>query len=81
MEADLQKFIESVVDQMQDSTAFGISGITDQPEGDRQDEYMDTAPFDHTYVNQSNGLGEDEYYGTMYFPIGGGKYLGIWYHC
>ncbi|MDY6979382.1 MAG: hypothetical protein SV201_05835 [Pseudomonadota bacterium] len=81
MNTDIQTFIEAVVDHMKhDCTAFGIDGITDTPRGDREDDYMDTAPYDHTYVYQTSGPGEDEYYGNQYFPIGDGKYLSLWYH-
>lgn len=55
-----------------------IYEITDKPEGDRQETI---GIFDHEYVDQTCGISGDDYSGSMYFPVGDGRYIRVQFEC
>lgn len=63
-----------------DSSNWGIVDVVhgDNVEGELR-EYASGSVFDHEYVDQHNGPGEDEVYGDAYFHIGGNMYLKAFY--
>ena len=75
------EYFKAMVSEMNDyPTLWYVEGIVDQPVGDRQDEYTDDCPFDHTFIDQRSD-GEDSYSGAQYFPIDDGQYIKVWFNC
>lgn len=80
MVADLERLLHEIGEYLsEDCIAVYFPKIVDKPKGVRQS--SDLELFDHEYVDQHSGIGEDDYYGTMYFPLPSGKYLSVDYNC
>tara|TARA_B100000683_G_C12305862_1_gene480177 strand:- start:67 stop:309 length:243 start_codon:yes stop_codon:yes gene_type:complete len=62
-----------------DSSNWGIEDVvfSDEVTGDKQPSCEDV--FDHEYIDQHSGPGEDEIYGVAYFPVGDGTYIKAFY--
>ena len=73
----LEEHINEIMEYLNDNSSYGITGIVDKPEGEKQK--CDCVLFDFEWVDQHAGYCGDDYYGHIYFPLPSGKYLKVFY--